>query len=440
METTSKSQTLNLAIEHRRCLEQILQIHPTSAHWSCIPFKACSVQFIASRLGRISTEYALWRSQHGRVLLGLGDGKRLAYPSLRDASDAAKGRTDVPPITFFGACFDADFPHSSKRWADWPKTELYEPTVIFDWRHESHQTPNVWVMVRERAQGHAVLARLLSQNHDETQPMPPPQWTPEESYEDWQARLNRLQQVLETSPLTKVVMARAIRCSMRLTPNLTKKSLSSLLERAGDAYAYARRRPSGIFLGCTPETLVSLQDQHLTTHALAGTMMPGQNHQDFLTDEKIKREHHIVVSDVIRKLEEFSPHVETSAPQLKKAGTLTHLETKIAAKTKNIHLLDAIELLHPTPALGGAPTADALAWLRECEPLDRGWFGGPIGWFDRSGNGECGVAIRSALIDNREAAAFAGAGIVDGSDARAEWQETADKFSAILSVIGGVSP
>ena len=71
---------------------------------------------------------------------------------------------------------------------------------------------------------------------------------------------------------------------------------------------------------------------------------------------------------------------------------------------------------------------------------DRGWFGGPIGWFDQSGIGECGVAIRSALIDDKEAVAFSGAGIVEGSDARAEWQETDDKFNTILSVIGGVSP
>ena len=389
----------------------------------------------------MSTEYALWRSQDGRILLGLGDGQQLAYPSLLDASIAVKRQTNVPPITFFGACFDVDFPRLSKRWAGWPRTELYQPKVIFDWQHQSDRTPDVWVMVPERIQGHTLLAHLLSQGNDNTQSMlPSPQWTPEESYEEWQVRLKRLQPEFETSSLTKVVMARAIRSGTPLTPELTATCLSSLLDRAGDAYVYARRRPNGLFLGCTPETLVSLRDQQLITHALAGTMMPDQEPHDFMIDEKTQREHHIVVSDIVRKLEEISLGVKTSAPQLKQAGTLTHLETRITAETENIHLLDAVNLLHPTPALGGTPTAQALTWLRQYEPLDRGWFGGPIGWFDQSGIGECGVAIRSALIDDKEAVAFSGAGIVEGSDARAEWQETDDKFNTILSVIGGVSP
>ena len=440
METTSKDQALNLTTEHRRNLERVLQASPDAENWSRIPFDACSVRCVVNRLEQASEHYALWRSQEGRVLLGVGDGQRLAYSSLSHASEAAKARNPVAPITFFGSCFDMDFPCSAERWADWPKVELYEPTVIFDWRHENDQTPDVWVMLPERMQAYTLLASLLNQEPDEKSSVYASQWIPEESYEAWQTRLDGLQHALETSPLTKVVMARSIRSPLTITPKLVQSVLTSLLDRSSDAYAYARRRSHSMFLGCTPETLVRLHARQLTTHALAGTLVPGQDHQDFLTDEKIQREHQIVVSDVVRKLQELSLNVETSAPQLKKAGTLTHLETQISAQIENIHLLDAIRAIHPTPALGGTPTDHALTWLRQFEPLDRGWFGGPIGWFDRAGNGECGVAIRSALIDRKEAVAFAGAGIVDGSDAHAEWKETGNKFRTILSVIGGESP
>ena len=97
---------------------------------------------------------------------------------------------------------------------------------------------------------------------------------------------------------------------------------------------------------------------------------------------------------------------------------------------------DIVSTLHPTPAVGGSPTREAVAWIRANEPFARGWYAGPIGWvgYDSS---EFAVAIRSALIDGTSLSVYTGAGIVPGSDPAREWQEIEDKMGTFLHVLAG---
>ena len=92
-----------------------------------------------------------------------------------------------------------------------------------------------------------------------------------------------------------------------------------------------------------------------------------------------------------------------------------------AAPSRAVNL---ISFLHPTPAVGGVPSEPALTFLREHEGFDRGWYAGPIGWLDAERNGEFMVALRSGVIQGREAALFAGCGLVADSDSEKEYQET----------------
>jgi isochorismate synthase EntC len=97
--------------------------------------------------------------------------------------------------------------------------------------------------------------------------------------------------------------------------------------------------------------------------------------------------------------------------------------------------LEAAALLHPTPAVGGVPPARAAAVIRESEPFDRGWYAGPIGWMDDTGNGEFFVALRSALVEGDHAHVYAGCGLVAGSEAAAEWNESRLKMGAVLCAL-----
>jgi menaquinone-specific isochorismate synthase len=99
----------------------------------------------------------------------------------------------------------------------------------------------------------------------------------------------------------------------------------------------------------------------------------------------------------------------------------------------------ALELalaLHPSAAVGGTPTLKALELISELEGMDRGRYAGPVGWIDASGDGEFGIALRSAALDGNRVRLFAGAGVVADSDPEAELAETAAKFVPVRDALG----
>ena len=109
---------------------------------------------------------------------------------------------------------------------------------------------------------------------------------------------------------------------------------------------------------------------------------------------------------------------------------MQHLQTRVhAALRAGVGDAELVAALHPTPAVAGAPVASATEALRALEPFDRGLYAGPVGIVSRDG-AEIAVAIRSALVEGDVLTAFAGAGIVDGSDPAEEWRETGHKLLA----------
>jgi menaquinone-specific isochorismate synthase len=108
---------------------------------------------------------------------------------------------------------------------------------------------------------------------------------------------------------------------------------------------------------------------------------------------------------------------------------------RAAATGRSPTSLELAALLHPTPAVGGHPVAEALQWQRDNEGFDRGCYAGPVGWVDSAGDGEWVLGLRSAVVSGRHAALYAGAGIVAGSDPTAELAETQLKLQALLAAI-----
>ena len=121
-----------------------------------------------------------------------------------------------------------------------------------------------------------------------------------------------------------------------------------------------------------------------------------------------------------------------------KLRNIQHLFTPIGGRLcdPDASILTLVSLLHPTPAMGGVPAGAALSCLRSLEPVPRGWYAAPIGWFDAQDDGEFAVAIRSAVSQYARAWLYAGAGIVGDSDADQEWAETALKFRPMLGALG----
>jgi isochorismate synthase len=202
--------------------------------------------------------------------------------------------------------------------------------------------------------------------------------------------------------------------------------------------------PEGAFSGASPELLVRRRGAGAATVALAGSARRSadpsvDDHlgEQLRRSEKERIEHGIVARRIERTLRPHSVWVEAAPePGLVKVANIQHMATPIRAQLADPRsAIELAEFLHPTPAVGGEPRDAALAAIDELEGIDRGWYAGPVGWMDAAEDGEFCVALRSALLRDRRAHLYAGAGIVADSDPAAELAETEVKLGAILPLL-----
>jgi isochorismate synthase len=239
--------------------------------------------------------------------------------------------------------------------------------------------------------------------------------------------------------LDKVVLAREAMVEADW-PFPRAELLRRLQRRPGGAtFLYA----DGGFVGASPELLVRRRGRVATSRPMAGTVPQGDGAAEagglarLTGSPKEAVEHRLVVDAVAEGLAKVADRVEVGKPEVVRLATVAHLATEITADLTG-PLPTALELagmLHPTPAVGGSPRDAALAAIAALEPFDRGCYAGPVGWVDRTGDGEWAVALRGATLTGRRAHLVAGAGIVPGSDPDAEWAETEHKLRAMLEVL-----
>ncbi len=197
------------------------------------------------------------------------------------------------------------------------------------------------------------------------------------------------------------------------------------------------------FFSFTPERLYRRDGNMLLTEALAGTCSKestnGSDHhasEALLNSEKDIREHNFVREMISNELSKICSNIDMEKEvKVLQLNRLAHLYTRCAARLKPEFQSDSavLQLLHPTPAVGGVPTAQAMQKIMELEPFSRGWYAAPVGWVSRDA-AEFSVAIRSALVHDRFAYLYSGAGLVKGSDPFSEWEEVDQKIGDILFI------
>lgn len=199
----------------------------------------------------------------------------------------------------------------------------------------------------------------------------------------------------------------------------------------------------GIFLGASPETLVRLRGGEVYCDALAGTAWGEKRttcvaDQKLLADVKNGREHRLVVQAIAEALRPLCARLEVpEAPQIRRLGQLRHLWSSLRGRVKTgVGMLDLLQRVHPTPAVGGYPRQAALDWLAQQGEQREDWYTGAIGWLDTAGDGEFAVALRCAHLHGNVAHLYAGAGIVAGSEPQQELAETEAKLAAMLHALG----
>ena len=131
----------------------------------------------------------------------------------------------------------------------------------------------------------------------------------------------------------------------------------------------------------------------------------------------------------------FSKNIIIEELQTMKLSYIQHRSIPIKATlAPGINVLQLVNLLHPTPAVGGLPWDKAKPLIKELEPYSRDSYAAPIGIISKNFS-ELAVGIRSALIEGSKISIYGGAGIVKGSIAEEEWNETGIKMNPFLKVV-----
>ena len=268
------------------------------------------------------------------------------------------------------------------------------------------------------------------------------------SQKQWKRLVSHALKSISDSGLQKVVLARSLKVSFDSQITISP-ILSKLIEEQSNPCTsiFAIKKDSSVFVGATPEKLLSLNGGNLKVDCLAASAPRGTDKaqddllgQNLLRDKKSLYEHRIVVDRVTKSLSKICADVGVSdiTPTLRKLPNVQHLFSEATGKIqKEMDIWSAAKTLWPTPATCGEPRETALKWIERFERgIERGWYSGLVGYVSApESSGILYVSIRSAVIKGNQAVLYAGNGIVPGSEPEKEFQETGWKMKTILNAL-----
>ncbi len=257
--------------------------------------------------------------------------------------------------------------------------------------------------------------------------------------------VQRATEMIAAGRFRKIVLAREVQVHAPLPYN-PAAIFGVLREQFPSCFNFCVGRGASAFIAASPELLVRREGQRVSTIALAASTRRSadpsvDDHlgEQMLRDPSLREEHEIVAQRIERTLEPHAVWVAAAPdPEIVRIANIQHLATPIRAQlARPMDTLELAGLMHPTPAVGGEPLADAAPMIPALEGLDRGWYLGPVGWTDAVGDGEFCVALRCALLEGSVARCYAGGGIVRDSQPDVELAETEIKLQALLPLLAG---
>lgn len=348
------------------------------------------------------------------------------------------------PDYFGGTAFDASTPG----WSHFGGCHFVLPRIELK-RHQQEATLSLNLRFDDRcpkaeiAEARACLASLVKE-----QPLPrllPHTYLRDDrpKQKEWAAWVAKVTHPDHLSHTPKVVLSRETFLTTPETP-----SPWTLLARwqagAADCFHFGIQfTPHEAFIGCPPERLYKREGRHLFSEALAGTARRGRNAQqdqiianELLADKKNSLENQWVYQQLLTQLEPLSSQVDMGEAHIVKLRSVQHIRRLICAELhRDISDRQLLETLPPTPAVGGVPREAALAFIRQHERHQRGWYSGAVGRVSHASS-DLAVAIRCAHIGPEAIRLYAGAGIVAGSQPDEEWRELDTKIADIMSLLG----
>ncbi|WP_419535142.1 anthranilate synthase component I [Endozoicomonas sp.] len=199
-------------------------------------------------------------------------------------------------------------------------------------------------------------------------------------------------------------------------------------------------------VGSSPEILARLEDGEVTVRPIAGTRKRGDTEekdkaleQELLNDPKELAEHLMLIDlgrNAVGRVASTGSVKLTDKMVIERYSHVMHIVSNVTGQLKSgLDALDVLKATLPAGTLSGAPKVRAMEIIDEMEPVKRGVYGGAVGYLAWNGNMDTAIAIRTAVIKDRQLHIQAGAGIVADSSPDLEWKETMNKGRAIFRAV-----
>ena len=414
----------------------------TKIYSHTVPLQADMVDAFCTLQKGFTDQFVYYDKQKLRRAMGLG--RCIALTSLGDVDQILQGDAVRPPVFFSFTRFDADNPKPADEMMQaFPNLRFMLPElVLLEDETGSYLQVNSLGPVYEgrvaRFCRHAQEAPKRTQRSISFDRI-------EDEFADWEALIDASLTAIQSGRIDKIVPSRRVQVVAH-EPFSSKDVLVNLIDGSARGTVFMYRYGDVFFCGCTPELLVEKQDSTVESMCLAGTTATGSTSDEtfllaeqLMADPKNRREHEYVVHFMREVFGRNCYDVDIPQnPCVVELRQLQHLMTPVRAQIMSGRTLPSlVSQLHPTPALAGAPVGEALQCLREVETYNRGFFGGAVGFVDGSGDGSFVVAIRSGVFDGERGWIYAGCGVVEGSRAREEYEETNLKLQTILTAFSG---
>lgn len=256
------------------------------------------------------------------------------------------------------------------------------------------------------------------------------------SREDYLSRAALFLQNIRSGKLQKAILSRVkkIEKPEDFNPYAVFQHLCDQYPQAFVHLVY--HHEGGMWLGATPELLLTRDKESFSTMALAGTQPINESHQ-YTWDSKEQKEQHMVEQHIEAVFEQHHCRLKIkNGPKTVEAGQVAHLRTEYDyIENHPIALKQLLHDLHPTPAVGGLPAAEGVKFILQNEGYDRGYYCGFLGETNFVDDVHFFTNLRCMQIGKDEIALYVGSGLTADSDPEAEWEETVQKSLTMLNVM-----